>query len=467
MAVTGRGLRYYRDSYNPGSSYYGGTEESPVISMYNPQSQQQFIQAVAQRQERFDATNAAVAAEKARIGETETYDLPELTKRLKDFESNINTTVKDKYNGDYGAAANEIAKMIGTERTNPFYQFNKQKVEMSKAYLDTKMKLGSNFLSAGNPLNVTFQDWQQGKTFDFTPVNREDIVRQSAQEFSSLANTIMSDPKLQSTAGGQYFLSTMQYGLKDPQALQEYLGTEQGQQMIANIKANNPTLAQLPQDQVMSAIIEGAHSAIGKTVKDYMADQSYLDALQQSRIKGSQGASESTGKISTLGYIPGPKGSDGKEMAIPIHSLTTLYGTTTAETNEVIKNIEGIDTYLTEKLQPGDLQGMTEKDSKLLKDIANKKLVSFSMIPTTDPKDFFILNLNIIGTPAKTKNNKSPVPVYISTKVMDSQDKLNLFRQLSLLDPIVFNTYMDQLRDINPQAYLKMTGAIDKAKTPK
>jgi len=274
MAARGRGLNYYRGQYDP-ADMYAGTTEAPVISMYNPQAQAQFIDAVAKRQERFDAAKIAQAQEVARLGETETYDLAELTKRIKEFEGGINSLVKEKYNGDYSAAANEIATKIGTERSNPFYHFNKQKVEMGKAYLDAKMKLGSNFMSAGNPFDVSFQDWQAGKTFDFTPVNREDIVKQAAVEFNSLKDVIQGNPRLLSTAGGQYFMSVIQRGIKDPTALTEYLDSPEGEKMIGNIMSNNPVLAQLDPVQVKSAIFEGAHSAIGKTEIDYMANRGY------------------------------------------------------------------------------------------------------------------------------------------------------------------------------------------------
>jgi hypothetical protein len=300
MVARGRGLNYYRGQYDP-TDMYAGAGEAPIISMYNPQSQAQFIDAVAKRQERFDATKMALAQEKIRIGETETYDMAELTKRIKEFESGINSLVKDKYNGDYSAAANEIATKIGTERSNPFYHFNKQKVEMGKAYLDTKMKLGSNFMATANPFDVSFQDWQAGKTFDFTPVNREDIVKQAAVEFNSLKDVIQGNPKLLSTAGGQYFMSVIQRGIKDPTALTEYLDSPEGQKMIGNIMANNPVLAQLDPTQVKSAIFEGAHTAIGKTEIDYMADRGY-----EARLAGGTGGPGGTNMLAEVGRTEAP-----------------------------------------------------------------------------------------------------------------------------------------------------------------
>lgn len=291
-------LRYYRGQFNPEQIYQGqGQSSGPEIySMYNPQAEQQFMQAVGQRQERFDATNMAYAAEKARIGEMDTYNLAGLTKQLGNFEGKIKEVVRDKYNGDWGAAANEVARMIGTERSNPFYHYNKQQVEVGKTYLEDKRRLGSNFMSTNNPLEITFEEWQQGKPMEYTPVNREDIVKQAAIEFGSIADTIINDPELRLTAGGQYLLSTIQTGLKDPTQLMEYLQSEEGSVMVDNIKANNPTLGKLPQDQVMDAIVEGAHSAIGKTQTQYLANQDYIDPVQKANIDGSN----STGYLNVI-----------------------------------------------------------------------------------------------------------------------------------------------------------------------
>ena len=331
MAIA-QSLRYYRGQFNPESIYDAQNRNSDVAiySMYNPEAEQAFIEAVGKRQERFDTTNLAYAAEKARIGEMETYNLAGLTKQLSNFENKIKETVRDKYNGDWGAAANEVARMIGTERSNPFYHYNKQQVEMGKAYLNSKMQLGSNFMSVGNPFNVSFEDWQRGKSLEFTPVNREEIVKQAATEFSSLANLILRDPTLQSTAGGQYLLSTVQTGIADPTELMKYLETDEGQVMIDNIKANNPILDSLPQDEVMDAIVEGAHSAIGKTTIDYMPNQDYISNSDKASANGTGSAGSNL--IYNKGYIDVDKNlekmlgtsPDGKPIALEIFALQEI-----------------------------------------------------------------------------------------------------------------------------------------------
>lgn len=341
----GQTLRYYRGQFNPEAAYQGGGAGGDgIISMYTPEVMNQFIGAVAQRQERFDTAKMAEAQEIARIGETETYDLPELNKRVKAFESGINDLVKNKYNGDYSAAANEIAKQIGTERTNPFYHFNKQKVEMGKAYLDAKMKLGVNFLSAGNPMSVSFQDWQKGKTLEFTPINSSDITQRSASVFQTLSKTMKNDPKLRSVAGGQYFEYITQNGFKDEAEAMDFIQNNPlGQQMVQQIYDSMPELQGVDnQEAVVKAITQGAYAGIGATDSRLVADQSYLDALQQSRIKAGEGSGyfniiTPSGSMATKKYFKGENEVGDKLSAIRSYTINNLAPSTmsTSASNEL------------------------------------------------------------------------------------------------------------------------------------
>lgn len=468
MAI-GESLRYYRRQFNPEAAYGDGSGGgSPIISMYNPEAEARYFDAVSQRQERFDTSKMAIAQEIARVGEMETYDLAELNNRLKSFESDINTTVKEKYNGDYGAAANEIAKLIGTERSNPFYHFNKQKVEMGKAYLDAKMKLGANFLSSGNPFNVNFQDWQKGKTFEFTPINSSDVTQQSAAVFQNLSKTMMNNPTLRSVAGGQYFEYVTQNGFRDEaEALDFIQNNPMGQQMMKQVYDSMPELAGVEnQEAVVAALTKGAFAGIGNRESRLVADQSYLDALQQSRMKGSAEAEGVTGKIVDVGTFGIRKDkSTGKDVAIPIHALNPLYGNSVSEANEINKIKAQLNLYLQNVIQPGDIAGVTPKDSKLIKDkLEDMDIRSFSFVPSEDPKEVFDLVLNITGTPMKTKNNRSPMPVEASVKITSTKDKLNMFADLCETDPIIYSTYMDILKKVNPEGYNFMVGEIKKAK---
>jgi hypothetical protein len=440
-------LRYYRSQFDPEGAYSQGQNSPEIVSMYNPQVMNQLMGTVEKMQQRYDVGKTAEAQEIARIGELETYDLSELNNRLKSFESNINSLVKDKYNGDYGAAANEIARAIGTERTNPFYHFNKQKVEMGKAYLDAKMKLGANFLTNKNPMEVKFQDWQNGETFDFTPINRNDIVENSAAVFSTLAKTIMEDPQVSSTADGMLLKIAMQRGLEDPEAVQEYLRTDPGKAMMQQVYNSMPELEGIEdQDRVQDALIQGAYKAIGETDINFVGNPSYLDANEKAKLEKSTGVS---GKTTRVGYVEGPKGT-----AVPLYQINPLWGTTSPENTEIEANQKQIDTYVT-KMQPGDIVGQTEKDSRLLKDIDKKQVVGFSFVPTEDPNNPLEIRLKLSATPKKTKGTGTPTPIEINAKILPQavDDNLNLFTYLSRLDYTILKGYLDQLKTINPKGY--------------
>jgi hypothetical protein len=495
-------LRYYGGQYDS-SNMYDNAGPAGVISMYNPESQAQLIDAVAKRQERFDTAKMAMAQEKARIGETETYDMAELTKRLNSFEGGIKGLVKDKYNGDYSAAANEIATMIGTERSNPFYHFNKQKVEMGKAYLDTKMKMGSNFMATNSPFDVSFQDWQNGKTFEFTPVNREDIVRQAATEFGSLKDIIMGSPRLQSTAGGQYFMQTIDRGIKDPKALREYLDKPEGQQMINNIIANNPILAQLPREQLMSAVFEGAHSAIGRTEIDMMPNRGYeaglavqQDSLPSGKliVTGSEKldigkksiyshpvlegvrneAAKKMGKIAgfdvdTYEELDALKGRDArialkatkeiilqefnekyKNASVPVIDINSMWGNTVGSRGEVKANLDGINEYLNRDMATGDLVGEDKESSKLLDGMTDIGFRGVSVIPTGLEENPFVYRITIEGTPpAKGAKKAKPIEVRTLIHPDNAIDAFNLFREFQSLDKGFLQTLYNEYKYIS------------------
>jgi len=505
-------LRYYRQQFNPEAAYSQQGRDSGIMSMYDPEGMGRFVEAVAKRQERFDTAKMAEASEIARIGETETYDLAELTNRIKSFESGVNSLVKDKYNGDYSAAANEIAKMIGTERSNPFYHFNKQKVEMGKAFLDAKMKLGSNFMSAGSPFDVSFQDWQNGATFDFTPVNRADIVKDAATEFSSLAETIRNNPKLQSTAGGQYFLSTIQHGIADPEQLREFLSTEDGQLMVQNIVDRNPNLAALPREQVMGAVFEGAHSAIGRAQTQYLTNQAYgpmLDAQLEGAPSGKLiiGGSKELGvekgdiyssalmteprnriakevgrksgfNINTFEELSALKGKDAsrarkeakelllqeytdqyKNAAIPVIDINSMWGNTGSSHAEVTANLKGVNEYIQRNMEAGDVVGIDKENSKLLDGMTNIEFKGLSIIPSGFPDNPFIYQVDIKGVPESRGAKKAqPVPVRTIIHPDNSRDAFNIFNEFQSLDKGLLQTlYGEYVRTKNQP----MLDAID------
>jgi hypothetical protein len=487
-------LKYYRGEYNPENIFaQGGSPEDGIISMYNPQSMANLTNAAVQHQNRFDQGESAALAEKARIGETETYDLKDLTDRLKGFEGSINDIVQNKYNGDYGAAANEIANQIGTERTNPFYHFNSQKVQMGKMYLDAKEKLGANFMSSANPFSVSFQDWQNGKSLDFTPVNRDDIVRNASVAFAPIAKTLIHAPTETLDPSEQMIQLRIQKGMASPQEVSDFITNHpQGQKMVQQVIGSMPELAGLPQDEVMKAITQGAYSAIGDVEVQHVANQDYMYSLKAQLKRGAMGGG-SPDRIVEAGniqnFIPEDEvrkdpswanmrdeytkawaqqnnktginhfedlaGSE-KDAVIsamrPAHSLMILnnfFGNTAEERKEQEDTQKEFDDVLN-KYQTGTMVGATSHDSHLMKNLSNYKMLGFSIVPTPNSTKPLRIYIRATGIPTdKTGAQRQPQEVGLMLNPEARDANRIILNEISKLDPNYINTILTQVGEFN------------------
>lgn len=306
---------YYGGQYSPMNIYGGNRQSSEIISMYNPESEAQFLQATTAHQQRFDAASLASAQALSTIGGMDTYDAPELEKRLKATQDKINKLVQDKYSGDYGAASNEIANIIGAERANPFYKFNQQKLAAMKTHQEDQRRIGAGFMSTGSPMDVSFKDWQEGTDFSYTPIDRQDIVDNSAAMFKSIANQLMSDPKFMSTTDGKFLERKLEWGFKNIDDARDYLLNNQtGQAMVQELMSSMPELAKLDQGAVMDAIIQGAGAGIGKSTFETRVNPDYMDALEKARFAALTTPPEGSDIIPTTGLVKLQGGLSGTQM---------------------------------------------------------------------------------------------------------------------------------------------------------
>lgn len=290
-----------RVNYNPRGTYFKPqTLGNEVVSLYNPQTEAAYIDAIAKRQQRFDVGVAGAAKERARIGEVETYDPDLLKSRLSDFESNVNSLVQDKYNGDYSVAANELSMLVANERAHPFYQFNKHKVEAVKQSDAIRQKLGANYLSTGDPRDVTYKDWQNGESFDFTPVNKNDVISTASIVGQNLSRTLRENPdEWKQILGGQYYEKLTQSRFANEAELNDFLAKPEGEAVMNEIYNTMPELSKVTdQNAVHNSIKVGLYNALGQSKSEHLANRGY----------NTEPTTEPTGGFSS--YIIQPKGSE-------------------------------------------------------------------------------------------------------------------------------------------------------------
>ncbi len=136
-------------------------------------------------------------------------------------------------------------------------------------------------MSAKSPMDVSYDAWQQGETFDFTPVNREDIVKQSAMAFQGYAKQVMDSPELMDTPKGRFIMSKIQSGFKNEQEIREFMGDNP--ELMQGLMSN-PAYQGLNSAQVEAAIFEGAHAGMGQTQINFMGNPDYMTAYQKAQI---------------------------------------------------------------------------------------------------------------------------------------------------------------------------------------
>ncbi len=269
----------YYDGITPRSlaRSQGYASGPPIYSMYKPEAEAALTQAIAGRQQRFDATTQGLSQELARMGDIETYNRDELEGRMGTFTNKVNKLVQDKYGGDYSAAASELAIMVGQERGDPFYAFNKQKVEATKNIQQDERRIGAGFLSSGDPRDVSFKDWQEGATFDYVPINSKDITAASANAFKHMANAVRETGVWKETAGRRLLERIDQRGFATPEEIDEFLEIKEGQMMVEELKASMPELANIKNQQAVDdAIRLGAYSGIGRTERQTIRNPGFV-----------------------------------------------------------------------------------------------------------------------------------------------------------------------------------------------
>src|SRR6056297_738972 len=98
------------------------------VSQFDPGAEQLAQNVLKDKQARFDQTYAGLINEYARQGDVFSLDTEFKEKQMNQLKGRVDEVV-DKYNGDYGAASKDLARLIAEERQNPFYNLNKLHIQ--------------------------------------------------------------------------------------------------------------------------------------------------------------------------------------------------------------------------------------------------------------------------------------------------------------------------------------------------
>lgn len=147
-----RGIAMPQD-FNPG--------EVPYISYYNPQRDEMLMQGMETMQNRWDVAQSAIAKYLEEAGATEMRgpDREAVINRINTNLEDLKGKVKEKYQGDYGAAVNDIIQNLS--KSKGVLSQAKQEYERAKPYEALAAKLG-----AEGKLLFTGEDFRSKSAFD-------------------------------------------------------------------------------------------------------------------------------------------------------------------------------------------------------------------------------------------------------------------------------------------------------------
>lgn len=119
------------------------TGEVPYISYQSENTNPMLMQGMQQMQQRYDLAQTAIGKylEENAAGKFRDADYENVVNSLNKKLEDIKTNVKDKYQGDYGAAANDVIQQLGKARST-FHQAEQAYAEEQK-YLPIYQKLKS------------------------------------------------------------------------------------------------------------------------------------------------------------------------------------------------------------------------------------------------------------------------------------------------------------------------------------
>ncbi len=153
-------------------------------------------QQLAQDQARHDLAIQQQAAMEDMFAEIPTHpvDIPIKNKVLGDFQSKVEEIV-DRYGGDYGAAAKDIARLTSRTRQNPFFQLAPERRRLAEEERKARLKFGPGYIPLGSVTDKPLQDpttgeWISPEDLQYDYVTRGQLSEIAQDEFSDIMNRV-------------------------------------------------------------------------------------------------------------------------------------------------------------------------------------------------------------------------------------------------------------------------------------
>ncbi len=127
----------------------------------------------------------------AQLAQSKTSDPTERNRLMEDLQSRIGEVV-DKKGGDYGAAAQDIGRILATERANPWYQYDADALAKAQEYGKMQKQLGLDFYATKDPRQVSYEDWLANpSSLDFDVYNLSQLDKIAALKAKEKSTEMM------------------------------------------------------------------------------------------------------------------------------------------------------------------------------------------------------------------------------------------------------------------------------------
>lgn len=239
---------------------------SNVLGMYK--------QDMNQREQQFDLAQQMQDKAIANIYGIETLD-PELFQQAGDALSQRIEELVSKRGGDYGAAAQDISRLIAQESRNPIYGLNKRKLEQTKL-LEQALAKNPNLLPLQDPRKISLT--QKGLTPEDISYSVADpaTIQDAIKDIYGERGNQIRQTGLKPSGTKGYLMSEITRGLTDAEIQQLAQDPATLETLLARVPQlqgymDNPEVA----DWFTSQVQEGLKGLKGGSQKQFVRDYTY------------------------------------------------------------------------------------------------------------------------------------------------------------------------------------------------